>query len=309
MEKYQCKHSFERETISDMVSEIYDSLSFKFEDLGYHLTPSQLKERSPEDEFFKRSQILDGRIHEVIYQIPELALLKERLKEAELLGDGLEISDIFQSQIKYIAELINGKIVDGISDGELKNIEHIEEVSSSPIQNKIKEIYLQEDENNLRDEVLSEIANQIGRVPTLKRQNLDSQDFYDISVWTLKNMLRVSYELGKLSVEEKFISPAAQKLQNIYNKTYLELNVGDTVEFGRFTNFSYHHEAIFRNGKFKVWHKLNENQTLQYDCEFKDFTTAKSLYDQLDDINDCQFTNLIEQLNAQEVDIKVVNII
>ncbi|WP_414305426.1 DUF6900 domain-containing protein [Streptococcus mitis] len=38
-------------------------------------------------------------------------------------------------------------------------------------------------------------------MPTLECQNSDSQDFHDISVWTLQKMLRVSYELGKLSQE------------------------------------------------------------------------------------------------------------
>ena len=69
------------------------------------------------------------------------------------------------------------------------------------LQDRIQNIHNFENEDTTRDQEIAIVASMIGRIPTLERQNLDSQDFHDISVWTLQEMLRVSYELGKLSQE------------------------------------------------------------------------------------------------------------
>ena len=69
------------------------------------------------------------------------------------------------------------------------------------LQDRIRNIHNFENEDTTRDQEIAIVASMIGRIPTLERQNLDSQDFHDISVWTLQEMLRVSYELGKLSQE------------------------------------------------------------------------------------------------------------
>ena len=83
-----------------------------------------------------------------------------------------------------------------------RNIQNNElEQEQFSLQDRIQNIHNFENEDTTRDQEIAIVASMIGRIPTLKRQNLDSQDFHDISVWTLQKMLRVSYELGKLSQE------------------------------------------------------------------------------------------------------------
>ena len=83
-----------------------------------------------------------------------------------------------------------------------RNIQNNElEQEQFSLQDRIQNIHNFENEDTTRDQEIAIVASMIGRIPTLERQNLDSQDFHDISVWTLQEMLRVSYELGKLSQE------------------------------------------------------------------------------------------------------------
>lgn len=69
------------------------------------------------------------------------------------------------------------------------------------IKNQIREFYFEEkiEEDFRRDTAINPIAKTIGHTKTLESQNSDSLDFHDISVWTLKEMLVVAYELGKNS--------------------------------------------------------------------------------------------------------------
>lgn len=69
------------------------------------------------------------------------------------------------------------------------------------LQDRIRNIHNFENEDLTRDQKITIVASVTARTPTLERQNSDNQDFHDFSVWTLKEMLRVSYELGKLSQE------------------------------------------------------------------------------------------------------------
>lgn len=119
----------------------------------------------------------------------------------------------------------------------------------------------------------------------------------------MRELLRVSYELGRVHGEPRAVTPALEKAQEVYRKTYLELEIGDTVAFGRFSNFDCQYETIFKNHTFKVCHTLTDEQTLQYTCRFKDFETARNLYAQLDDADDFNFRVLLNHLNEQEVEI------
>lgn len=175
--------------------------------------------------------------------------------------------------------------------------------SQPNLEEQIREIYNAEDENPETDEVLSQIARQVGGIPTLERQYSDSQDFHDVSVWKLRELLRVSYELGKSHAQNKAVTPTFEKAQEIYRRTYLELEIGDAVEFGRFSNFDLDYEDIFKEENFKVQHTLNGEQTLEYTCQFKDFETAQNLYRQLDDADNFNFRILLNHLNEQEVEI------
>lgn len=65
----------------------------------------------------------------------------------------------------------------------------------------------------------------IDKIATLERQSSDKQDFHDISVWTLKEMLRVSYELDELSQEA--LVPT-------------ELQIGNKTKLKAFENFDYY---------------------------------------------------------------------
>ncbi|MCG7329925.1 hypothetical protein MHJ88_02900 [Streptococcus cristatus] len=48
-----------------------------------------------------------------------------------------------------------------------------------------------------RTEILTHIAKERIGAETLERKNSDSLDFYDISVWALKEMLEKAYEAGR----------------------------------------------------------------------------------------------------------------
>lgn len=102
---------------------------------------------------------------------------------------------------------------------------------------------------------------------------------------------------------EKCNSNPSEKAQEIYHEPYLDLEIGDTIEFGKFSNFDCQYRNTFEDRKFKVWHKLTNDHTIQYVCRFKNFETAKSLYEQLDDADECNFGLLKIQLNEQEVEI------
>ncbi|MGF0046686.1 DUF6900 domain-containing protein [Streptococcus hyointestinalis] len=173
--------------------------------------------------------------------------------------------------------------------------------SRSNLEEQIREIFNSEDENPETDEILTQIAQQVGRIPTLDPQHLDSQDFHDVSVWRLRELLRVSYELGRSHAQNKAVTPTFEKAQEAYRQTYLELEISDAVEFGRFSNFDLDYENIFEEENFKVRHKLNGEQTLEYTCQFKDFETAQNLYHLLDEADDFNFRILLNHLNEQEV--------
>ena len=93
-------------------------------------------------------------------------------------------------QMRFYGKFINRNI----QNNELKQ----EQFS---LQDSIRNIHNFENEDTTRDQKITIVASVIGRIPTLERQNSDNQDFHDVSVWTLKEMIRVSYELGKLSQE------------------------------------------------------------------------------------------------------------
>lgn len=171
------------------------------------------------------------------------------------------------------------------------------------LEEQIREIYIAYDNNPETEEILTQIAWQVGGISTLERQNLDSQDFHDIPVWRLRELLRVSYELGKIHGEPKSVTPIFEKAQEVYHQTYLKLEIGDMVEFGKFSNFDLDYEDIFKEEKFKTQHKLIDGQTLEYTCQFKDFETAQDLYRQLDNADDFNFRILLSHLNEQEVEI------
>lgn len=175
--------------------------------------------------------------------------------------------------------------------------------SQHNLEEQIRGIYNSEDENPETNEVLAQIAQQVGGIPTLERQYLDNQEFYDVSVWKLRELLRVSYELGKLHSQNKSVTPTFEKVQEFYRQTYLEFEIGDVVAFGRFSKFDCDYEDIFKDKNFKVQHTLNGGQTLEYTCQFKDFETAQNLYRQLDDADDFNFRILLIHLNEQEVKI------
>lgn len=92
-------------------------------------------------------------------------------------------------------------------------------------------------------------------------------------------------------------------MQEVYRQTWLEIEIGNTVEFGIFSNFDLDYKGIFKEENFKVRHKLSGGQTLEYTFQFKNFETAQNLYHQLDDADDFNFRILLNHLNEQEVEI------
>lgn len=64
-------------------------------------------------------------------------------------------------------------------------------ISESSLQELIHELYFSENKNTDCDKENSAVANIVGNIPTLERQNIDSLDFHEISVWTLKEILEL----------------------------------------------------------------------------------------------------------------------
>lgn len=64
-------------------------------------------------------------------------------------------------------------------------------INESSLQELIHELYVSENKNSDCDKKISAVANIVGNIPTLERQNIDSLDFHEISVWTLKEMLEL----------------------------------------------------------------------------------------------------------------------
>lgn len=50
---------------------------------------------------------------------------------------------------------------------------------------------------------LEKIAKEYFLVETLATRNMDSLDFYEVSVWAIKGALEEAYKLGKQSKESK----------------------------------------------------------------------------------------------------------
>lgn len=187
--------------------------------------------------------------------------------------------------------------------------EEKQEVDKVSLEEQIGLIFNSEDEAPEVDGILTQIAKQIGKVPTLKQRNLDSLDFHDMSVWRLRELLRVSYELGKVHGKSKSISLLSEEAQENYLKTYLEFEVGDTIEVRRFYSLDCQYRNIFKDRKFNVLHKLTDGHIIQYSCQFKDFEATKNLYDQLNDADGFEFALLRSQLSEQEVEIVNISIV
>ncbi|MCS4487453.1 DUF6900 domain-containing protein [Streptococcus sciuri] len=54
-----------------------------------------------------------------------------------------------------------------------------QELDKVTLEEQIRLIFNAEDEALGVDEIITQIAQQVDRIPTLERQNLDSQDFHD----------------------------------------------------------------------------------------------------------------------------------
>ena len=49
---------------------------------------------------------------------------------------------------------------------------------------------------SVRDSILLEIADKVLRIDTLTTRNNDSQDFYDLAVWKIREALEEAYQAG-----------------------------------------------------------------------------------------------------------------
>ena len=52
-------------------------------------------------------------------------------------------------------------------------------------------------ESKILDKKLEQIAKECLNIETLKTRHSDSLDFYDVSVWSVKEALKVAYKLGE----------------------------------------------------------------------------------------------------------------
>lgn len=167
-----------------------------------------------------------------------------------------------------------------------RNIQNNElEQEQFSLQDRIQNIHNFENEDTARDQEIAIVASMIGRIPTLERQNSDSQDFHDISVWTLQEMLRVSYELGKLSQE----APAPTEFQ-----------IGDKPKLKAFENFDYYWGDMIQPN-FEVFYRPNPNQTLCYCLQFNNPALVQELYHQMNDAPDEEFSRLMSRLRQEEL--------
>lgn len=167
-----------------------------------------------------------------------------------------------------------------------KNIQNNEpEQVEFSLQDRIRHIHNFELEDTARDQEIAMVASVVGRIPTLEKQNSDNQDFHDTSVWTLQGMLRVSYELGKLSHE----APVPTELQ-----------IGNKPKLKAFENFDYYWSDMIQ-ANFEVFYRLNPSQTLCYRVQFDNPALVQELYHQMDDAPDEEFSRLMSQLRQEEL--------
>jgi len=72
------------------------------------------------------------------------------------------------------------------------------------------------------DKVLTAIASKQLHIPTLERRWSDSLDFYDVSVWSVKDALKAAFEAGRKSVQEdkdsSTVSPEAEPKRYTYRR-------------------------------------------------------------------------------------------
>ncbi|HEM3704678.1 TPA: hypothetical protein U1C94_000979 [Streptococcus suis] len=71
---------------------------------------------------------------------------------------------------------------------------------------------------------------------------------------------------------------AFEKLAEVFRKTYLELEVGETVEIGRLSPLKVDYQALIEKGIFTASYQIGENKTLNYTFKCQDFEAIQSIY-------------------------------
>lgn len=100
---------------------------------------------------------------------------------------------------------------------------------------------------------------------------------------------------------------SAERLQEIYRQTYLELEAGDRVELLRFDNFKVDWSQVEEEETFEVFYDLGDNKVLRYTCQLETPDEVKAL---LNKIEQTEFSaNYTKELMAQTIEILSTDIL
>ncbi|HFI0076874.1 TPA: hypothetical protein ACGOY5_000696 [Streptococcus suis] len=71
---------------------------------------------------------------------------------------------------------------------------------------------------------------------------------------------------------------AYENLAEVFRKTYLEMEVGESVEIGRLAPLDVDYQALIEKGVFTATYQMVENKTLTYTFRCLNFEAIQNIY-------------------------------
>ncbi|MBZ2067368.1 hypothetical protein K1I94_10780 [Streptococcus sanguinis] len=100
---------------------------------------------------------------------------------------------------------------------------------------------------------------------------------------------------------------SAERLQDIYRQTYLELEVGDRIKLSHFNNFEVDWRQVEEEKNIEAFHDLDDDKVLRHTCQLEAPDEVKAL---LDKIEQTEFSsNYTQELMEQTIEILATDIL
>lgn len=100
---------------------------------------------------------------------------------------------------------------------------------------------------------------------------------------------------------------SAERLQDIYHQTYLELEVGERIKLSHFNNFEVHWRQVQEEKTIEAFHDLDDDKVLRYTCQLEPPDEVKAL---LGKIEQTEFSsNYTQELMEQTIEILATDIL
>ena len=100
---------------------------------------------------------------------------------------------------------------------------------------------------------------------------------------------------------------SAERLRDIYRKTYLELEAGDRIKLSRFNNFKVDWWQVEEEETFEAFHDLDDDKVLRYTCQLEAPDKVKTLLEKIEQVE--LSTDSTKELMAQTVEILATDIL